>query len=151
MAMIQASLDEAVQAVKAGALDQGSLLFPLEGDRKAKVERQYRSLLASFLSIHLGQFRMKNPAFSEEREWRLISLVLSFAQDGADHGDLSRMEFRNGGDRIIPYRAVPIDATGIREVVLGPKNITPNRYITAALARYNWKNVSVEVSAASYR
>jgi hypothetical protein len=151
MALVQTSLDEAVQAIKAGALDQGGLLSPLEGDRKTEVERQHRLLLASLLSIHLGQFRMKNPAFSEEREWRLISLVLSFAQEGADHGDLSRMEFRNGGDRVIPYRVVPIDTTGIREVVLGPKNITPKRYVTAALARYNWENVSVKVSAASYR
>ncbi|BBO09239.1 DUF2971 domain-containing protein [Bradyrhizobium sp. TM102] len=152
--LVQSILDDAVQAVRAGALDTGTLLTPLEGNRKAEVDKQFRSLTASFLSLHLVQYRVKNPAFSEEREWRLISLIQSYASEASVHGDLSRMEFRSGHDRIVPYRVLPLEEAAsscITEVVLGPKNITPTRYITAALERYGWKDVPVRVSAASYR
>lgn len=151
--LVQSILDDVVHAVKAGALDTGTLLTPLEGDRKVEVDKHFRSLTASFLALHLVQYRVKNPAFCEEREWRLISLILSYATEASSHGDLSKMDFRPGHDRIVPYRILPLGETVpcITEVVLGPKNITPTRYITAALERYGWKDVPVRISAASYR
>ncbi|MCK1397098.1 DUF2971 domain-containing protein [Bradyrhizobium sp. 4] len=152
--LVESILDDAVQAVKAGALDTGSLLTPLEGDRKVEVDRQFRSLTASFLSLHLVQYRAKNPAFSEEREWRLISHILSYATEASALGDLSKMDFRPGHDRIVPFRVLPLGEAApscITEVILGPKNITPTRYVSAALERHGWKDVPVRVSAASYR
>lgn len=151
--LVQSILDDVVHAVKAGALDTGTLLTPLDGARKVEVDKQFRSLTASFLALHLVQYRVKNPAFREEREWRLISLILSYATEASSHGDLSKMDFRAGHDRIIPYRILPLGETApcVTEVVLGPKNITPTRYITAALERYGWKDVPVRISAASYR
>lgn len=151
--LVQSILDEVVDAVKAGALDTGSLLNPLEGDRKVEVDKHFRSLTASFLALHLVQYRVKNPAFIEEREWRLISLIVSYATEAFSHGELSKMDFRAGHDRIVPYRILLLGETAscITEIVLGPKNITPTRYITAALERYGWKDVPVRISAASYR
>ncbi|MEY9543641.1 hypothetical protein ABIE85_006701 [Bradyrhizobium diazoefficiens] len=152
--LVESILNDVVRAVKAGALDTGSILAPLEGERKVEVDSQFRNLTASFLSLHLVQYRAKNPAFSEEREWRLISHVLSYSTEESALGDLSKMNFRAGQDRLIPYRVLPLGEASlprIAEVILGPKNITPSRYVNAALERYGWKDVSVRVSAASYR
>lgn len=56
---------------------------------------------------------IKHEAFSEEREWRLISPL---------HHDLANCEFRDGTSMLVPY--VPISLSGVtppfETVVLGP-------------------------------
>ncbi|KRP88639.1 hypothetical protein AOQ73_27960 [Bradyrhizobium pachyrhizi] len=48
------------------------------------------------LFLHLVQNGLKNPAFSEEREWRLISMLFSFAARPHPHGDLSKSSIEPG-------------------------------------------------------
>ena len=101
-------------------------------------------------------YAFKNPAFREEKEWRggkILGMLAAPDVEEADGWFLHKMEYRALGDRIVPYRSFPLDVeTGvIREVILGPRNITPIRIAKECLSRYGWKNVSVRKSTASYR
>ena len=85
-----------------------------------KRKRAFQELTNNLLSLFPNLFRLKNPAFSEECEWRLISYFVKLGDDECD--------FRATSDRIIPYRVFdipPKDNGPISEVILGPKNITP--------------------------
>lgn len=53
--------------------------------------------------------KVKDDAFEEEREWRLIIV-----------GPPAEVRFRSGSLGIIPYTTVPFDLTAIEEVVIGP-------------------------------
>ena len=56
--------------------------------------------------------RIKNPAFSEEKEWRLVS-DLKWADD-------PHMGYREGSTMLIPHYAIPADPLPIQEVIVGP-------------------------------
>jgi hypothetical protein len=111
-----------------------------------------RSLLLAMFLLFPNLYSFKNPAFREEREWRLISLVTP--ADTKKGFDIDRMDFRPLLDRIVPYRTIALEETGtsaIAEVVLGPRNITPERIVEAALMRNGWGRIPVRRSSASYR
>ena len=59
--------------------------------------------------------RIKNVAFAEEDEWRLISV--------ASQWDDVQMQFREGPRMLVPHYAIPADPLPFREVIVGP---TPN-------------------------
>jgi len=89
-------------------------------------------------------YRLKNPAFREEQEWRLVN------PNATMHGG----EFRAKGDRISPMTCYDLKHAGIPailEVVLGPKHITPEPVISAALERFGFKDVKVSRSSVTYR
>jgi hypothetical protein len=83
-----------------------------EGDPKRARERAL-SLLADIVAVAP---MLKDPAFSEEREWRLVSAPLS--PTGA------ALRFREGKSFLIPYREVSLTTKGrpipITDVVVGP-------------------------------
>ncbi len=90
-------------------------------------------------------YRTKNPAFSEEREWRFIR-EHNRGYDG--------LEFRARGSQLVPYVNTPFsDALwpeAIEHVFVGPRNPTPLAVIQAFLKKSGC-NCTVEVSKASYR
>nr|WP_253944178.1 DUF2971 domain-containing protein [Pseudogemmobacter hezensis] len=86
-------------------------------------------------------FAFKNPAFVEEKEWRLL-LVGYLSQ-------LEKMDFREAGGVISPLVKMPFPAAAKRSVRLGPTNKTPERVIKALLAREGIK-ADVRKSSASY-
>lgn len=103
-----------------------------------------------FYLFHL--FAIKNPAFREEREWRIISYL--FKSAGNDPKKLQLMKFRAQSDRIIPYLAVDLehlDVPSIIEVIVGPRNITPTSVIERVLRARGWEDVPVRRSEATYR
>ena len=53
--------------------------------------------------------KVKDDAFQEEREWRVIIV-----------GPGAELSFRPGPLGVIPYTKVPLDLTAIEEVLLGP-------------------------------
>lgn len=111
-----------------------------------KVKKAYDGLMARMLSLFPELFRLKNPAFSEEKEWRLINYFLKNRDEDC--------EFRTTTDRIIPYRSFPIpeEENGpVTEVILGPKNITPIDLVEAFLKQRGFTNIKVTRSAATYR
>jgi hypothetical protein len=55
--------------------------------------------------------RIKNTAFAEEDEWRLISV---------SQWDDVQMQFREGARMLIPHYAIPANPLPLREVIVGP-------------------------------
>ncbi len=91
-------------------------------------------------------YLLKNKAFKEEAEWRLISL---FIKDGLDAS-----LFRATNSGIIPYRSFELVELGenpIVKVVLGPKNKTPEYVIENLLKSNGFKSTEIEISKATYR
>ncbi len=95
-------------------------------------------------------FRQKNPAFQEEKEWRILSIFHKL--------DPSDVKFRTVGNRIVPYRPFRFDRETISEVVLGPKNQTPKDIVKSVLNKFGYplrngpdQGVEVKKSEASYR
>lgn len=100
----------------------------------------------SLLAVLPSLFRLKTPAFSEEKEWRLISLFVP-------QSDLE-LGYRPSSDTIIPFREIElrkVHAPPLVEIVLGPKNRTPTWVVEKLLAQVGFNRVPINRSAASYR
>jgi hypothetical protein len=105
-------------------------------------------------------YALKNPAFREEKEWRLITLItprnpLAVAMSGQPSGwRLFDMDYHAKRDRLVPFKSFSLTAKAgkhpIREVILGPKNITPASFVDGALRRHGM-SARVRRSTASYR
>jgi hypothetical protein len=145
--------DNVMGWVEKGALRStvGSLLYQPSETEKKKIEDAFRHLTFEFLAMFPLLYTLKNPAFSEEHEWRLLSYVTRMPNRIED-GDLPKLNFIAKSDRIVPVRRIPIevDASPIAEVILGPRNVTPDNVISAALAKYGFKSVKVGRSTATY-
>jgi hypothetical protein len=149
--LIRQPLSYILERTGKGAFEPLSLLTHTpEAEERRK--QAYRSLSMAVFLLFPFLHQFKNPAFQEEREWRLTSLVTPKESTGGM--DMHRMDFRSLTDRIIPYRAIALEqlnSKSILEIVLGPKNITPEHVVEAALIRHGWKDVTVRRSSASYR
>ena len=91
-------------------------------------------------------YKVKNPAFLEECEWRLLSFRLTSSTDTC--------LFRAAGDKIVPYRKFEMPLSEdkvIKRVVLGPKNKSSIRDIQQYLGLSGLAGVDVIRSTASYR
>ncbi len=88
---------------------------------------------------------IKHPAFSEEREWRLII---------ADTGAAGPARFRLGPLGLVPYVEVPIDlSVALREVIVGPSPY-PELHklaVTRLLSNAGLHNVPLRLSDVPYR
>lgn len=67
--------------------------------------------------IWMAAFRMKNPAFEDEREWRLVTYDSKSAS--APKSSAGKMAFRTTAGRIVPYKEVDFDVFRIFEIILG--------------------------------
>jgi hypothetical protein len=135
--------------------------------RKGETDYDKESLDAVlWLTVRLWQnaAESKNPAFSEEREWRLVLLA-----ELDEHGNVtdrslpprSKMAFRTSRARIVPYCEFDFGADvvppsqPIKRIVLGPKNYARTRKdeLKLLLARSGWNVDAIEVanSKATYQ
>ncbi|MBY5657209.1 DUF2971 domain-containing protein [Rhizobium leguminosarum] len=149
--MLQPFAAVVVQAIEDGAFAlprAGTLLAPISDEERASQREQYLAahnrLIRTFLADINLFFKLKNRAFEEEHEWRLIRMAIK---------PFSDLDFRVSGTKIVPYLA---DSFGnvdkpISHVMIGPKNPTPKDVVTGFLARHGFNDVHVEISAASYR
>lgn len=139
-------------------IDKGAFQYPghqllidprPKEDFEAENKKRKKALLQLTLRLMFllpDLFKLKNPAFSEEREWRLISNFIKYEDN--------ECEFRATSDRIIPYRIfnIPPKENGpISEIILGPKNITPVDLIEIFLKKCGFAGVKVTRSEATYR
>jgi hypothetical protein len=139
-------------------INEGAFKFPgksslLDARSDDEVERDNEKIKGAFsrlsmkvLTLFAKLFLLKTSAFREEREWRLISY---FVKTGDD-----RCSFRALNDRIVPFREFDLfesEYGSIVEVILGPKNITPNYVIESFLKQSGFANVKVLRSEATYR
>lgn len=102
-------------------------------------------VLKSILAIP-NLFTLKEGAFSEEKEWRLLTFIMDSV--------LKNCMFRASSDRIIPYKVFDLkmlDVEPVSEIIIGPKNITPISTIEKMLSIYGYKDVNVIKSKTTYR
>jgi Protein of unknown function (DUF2971) len=124
----------------------------IEGENagEREMERHYWERGGS-LCAYLNRYGpiLKDPAFREEKEWRIISRPLMCS------GEL--FDFREGNSLLIPYYKLPLAgedlAFRVHEVVVGP---TPDGErskcsVRSFLVRHGLKDVTVEVSSVPYR
>ena len=126
-------------------------LLDIRTDEEVELENKknssaFFSLSMTTLTLLPKIFLLKTAAFREEREWRLISNLFKTGDD--------ECSFRAIGNRIIPYKEyelVDLDIGPIVQVILGPKNTTPNYVIESLLKQRGFDSVTVIRSEASYR
>jgi len=143
-----------MDCVERGAFDRGGgtiITGDEPMDKKERREKARNDLIDVWAKLFPLLFSLKNPAFEEELESRLITLV---HQTRADGGDLTRLQTRARGNHIVPYLELPlleIELVAIDEVWLGPGNTTPEIIVKAFMAKHGFPNVKVRQSSASYR
>ena len=108
----------------------------------------------SQLFLAQERWRTKNPAFREEREWRIINLPWEF--DGDVGGGITTISevgerlFREAGDRIVSYYEVAFSEEAVAKIVLGPQCRVDEDELDMLLRDRGLKP-DVRRSAATYR
>ena len=87
-------------------------------------------------------FLMKSAAFSEEKEWRLLTSSSLVIGGWAIHARRSSL---------VPFRELGINDGDITHVILGPKHQTPNDVVQRTLLLHGFRGVTVSRSKATYR
>lgn len=139
-------------------INKGAFKFPgkynlLDIRSHDEVKRNNEMIKAAFSQLSITVlllfeklFLLKTRAFREEREWRLISYLVKTGDDICS--------FRALNDRIVPLREFELlesESSSIVEVILGPKNKTPNYVIESFLKQSGFANVTILRSEATYR
>jgi len=142
----KAFIDKGVYRVRGirGLLDKRTE-EEVERDRKT-YEETFRALHLTLLELFPQLYLLKAHGFREEREWRLIS---HFVRTGNDS-----CLYRAVSGSVIPYREFELikgEEEPIREVVLGPKHLTPTHLIDGFMKQSGFSNVRVRRSEATYR
>ena len=85
---------------------------------------------------------IKHPAFAEEQEWRLLVA-----------GEHQSMKFRIGPAGLVPYLPIPVPASAVVEVVIGPGGHADlrERGVRRLLWHYQLHHVNVRRSVAPFR
>lgn len=115
------------------------------------------SYLLKFAIMANFFFKLKNHAFSEEKEHRILTIFSHYSQEKLSYTDkynhlYEYMNFRTRGNHIVPYLPLPFPKKGcIKKIILGPRNRTPEPVIRAALEKYGFHNVDIKPSKATYR
>ena len=154
IARIKPIYEEAQKHIENGAFDYEGSHSHLRIRRSDEPQEQiderirnaYTQLGFSLMPIVSELFQLKSDAFSEEKEWRLVSYS---SKDGVD-----KCEYRSADDRIIPfreYKLTEIKSPPIIEVIKGPKNRTPDYVLKNMLNQNGFKNVKVTTSKLTYR
>ena len=143
------------------SLKMEKVVYDYDMQREFLKEVIDRALHDKFENIYLygNQFKLlsyvyKHPAFSEEREWRIINTPV-IDVNCVMAGGVSELKFRTTRDKLISFVEIPI-AEGsiyatIREVVLGPKNKTFPDTLHGYLELKEYHNVKIRRSNAPYR
>ena len=134
---------------------QSSQKVDIDFNGRNMVATVNQALGVTLLTIAAAKFMMKNPAFSEEREWRIyVNIQAKFI--GIDiPGFLQDPEFRNDHGCLIPYMAAKFNDGNllgtIREVVLGPNNRSPDWAVERFLHQKGYEQVTAIKSNAPYQ
>lgn len=153
--------DTAIEAVYAkikSQVDSGALQVPpsafLSDERvpeqsSADVKMAVRAMIDIYdqlLPLETSLYKLKSSAFSEEREWRMLSHI-------SRGSDPAIMWFPKP-DLLVPFKEAPLSPGPLRpivEVILGPKNRTPNKVVEHFLEKNGFQDVQLRRSNASYQ
>ncbi len=159
-AAIRPHADRLEKFINKGILTDIAILPERRSNEEDEIGRELKTHYNfQFLRMMDVLFIIKNKAFSEENEWRILRLLIKadFENNtlkGGPYRDPQNLDFRARGDHIVPYLRLPIpdDKKGcIKEIILGPRNRTPEPVIRAVLEKYGFENVNIRRSAATYR
>jgi len=129
-------LDEDIQAVLPGGLDTEEFFG---------------------LQIRLSPLRwlVKNPAFAEEREWRIVNLPLQFLGDigggNTSVGALGSRGYRQAGNRLVSFYEMPFTPSAITDIVLGPRCVAHQHELELLLHDCGLSDVQVHLSSVACR
>jgi Protein of unknown function (DUF2971) len=102
-----------------GLTDQELLAADIDTSQQELVK-----VIPKLLSLLLQLFVLKSPAFREEQEWRVLSMLITDGEELCSH--------RFVNNSIVPYltvKLVELDQSPILEVILGPKHGTPPKIV----------------------
>jgi hypothetical protein len=122
-------------------LFSGSCVSAIENNSRLDA---YNELQARTMELLPKVFLLKDEGFSEEREWRVI--IQLDERDMAGFG----CDYRVIGNKIVPYKDFSLDCSGIREVVLGPRNTNSELGVMSLLESKNIWGVNVRKSQIPY-
>jgi hypothetical protein len=150
-AKVEPTYRELRRSIDTGAFQLEQIEFP--SDAKTKLSGRDETIFNAALvfikktmTLVPYLFELKSPAFREEREWRLISVLLRGVADSCLH--------RAVRNRILPYRSFALlscDTEAIVEVILGPKHQTPAKVVESMLQQAGFGTAKVRRSEVSYR
>ncbi len=119
----------------------------------AAINKANATLLIKLFTLAPKLYKLKAWAFSEEKEWRLVSVLAGNAFENC--------EYRANRDRVIPFQTIRLSEMksmstrrklkAIREIILGPKHETPIHVVQAMLKQSGFGDVRVKKSKATYR
>ena len=148
-------VDAIVKHVDQGALAKNGLLGLLElpsdphvierQEKTARARREFDELVTPFIVREL--YRYKNPAFSEEREWRLLTTFQPEKMPPVFEVHPTRSILK-------PYLSLSIKDHKkhlVSEVIIGPKNGTPPAVMKAFLNANGYLYAKVRQSQSTYR
>lgn len=122
----------------------------LEEEENKKRDLATQALALQWINFIPLLFSLKNPAFKEEKEIRLLRHT--FLVDGFPGRD--ELKFQALSDRISPFKTIGMEDLGvnpIEEILLGPRNITPPLVVQRLLRDTEFRTAKVRKSEASYR
>jgi hypothetical protein len=109
------------------------------------------------LQMQLSGLRwlVKNPAFQEEHEWRIVNLPLQFAGDvgggNTSIGALGSRGYRQAGNRLVSFYEMPYESAAVTDLVLGPGCAIHDHELALLLHDCELTHVRVHRSEATYR
>jgi len=107
-----------------------------------------KGVVAALNPLLSTAYALKNKAFAEEVEWRLIALYSNIYDK-----DLGNSSYHFHKKRIKPFRAfelADLNDNPIERIILGPKNISNKDVIDSFLKQNNFKDVEVRKSLIPY-
>lgn len=102
--------------------------------------------MSTFVALAPKLFLLKAEGFSEESEWRLVSLLVDGVQE--------TLGFHPKPNRLVPYKQIGLHDFGVKainRVCLGPKHVTSRAAIEQFLRLSDFPEVEVDISKTSYR
>lgn len=139
-----------------GAMDTprtGTLLTPISEEEKlaeiARYRKGFRQILRHMFKVANYAYRVKAPFFEEEQEWRVISVLVQTDETLK----LPNVQFQHSPQQLKPFRDFPVNGLEpqvIKEVILGPKNKTPNEIVRLFLDHNGFEHVEIKRSGGSY-
>lgn len=131
-----------------------TILSPMTDEEKEKETERYKKAIDELgymlMKIANYAFMVKAPFFQEEKEWRIAALLTNLGEALV----LPNAQFQPSAEKLKPFRDFPLQGfppSVIREIVLGPRNQTPNQVVRLYLDSQGFQHVSVRRSVGSYR
>lgn len=142
--------------INSGCIEMPHIFFPNQtAANVGLLSKNWKYLISIVSEILPKLYILKNKAFIEENEWRLISYLLNDIEFFKEHTKMITAKHRLAKNSLIPYQEIELEELNnmkrINEVYIGPKNTTPNTEVERFLYLQGFKDVKIFRSSASYR